>query len=163
MKVAMYNNIRQAMTVQLMKASNWFVYIKSGTGEGDCEVDVGSLWLPDYGCVDFWRREGDVSPGPVRPGEFPANGGGDDMLNDFMGELGGNADLATVYTNAIECAKAYGDSSASVPENVGDLPTDGSFPECFFNYPVFYGWGEWHGAYKQWWMRPETVNPLSTM
>jgi hypothetical protein len=158
LKNAMTNTIRQGLVKSIQKPQQFFVFINTGKSEADCPDRVGGIYMSQYGgCVDFWYNMGRWSSN-----KFYANAAADEKMNDLKGEVGGSVNLEAMYTNAIECAIKYGTSDQSVGDSSA-WPSDGSYPDCFFNYPVFKGWGSWKGGVGKWMLQAADNGPLSTI
>lgn len=145
---ALNNTVRQGMVTAILRKDLHYVFIDTGRQEEDCNT-VGSVWMPQYeGCVSLWKEAMDGERSPL--GYGAGNGMTEDKYNAMTGELGGYHDLEVAYTNAIECAMAYGESNHPVSGDPSSYAFDGSYPECYFNYPVFKGWAYWKGVYQCW-------------
>jgi hypothetical protein len=48
-------------------------------------------------------------------------------------------DKEEFFTNAYGCAESYPDGVAHLDSNWEAFPTDGSLPECFYNFPLVQG------------------------
>jgi hypothetical protein len=142
--------VKQAMATTILRKDRHFVFIDTGRGEDDCNT-AGSVWMPEHeGCAQLWKVMdlGGDTRDPL--GYGMANGGSEDLFNAITGDTGGHQDLATTYENAIQCALAYNEAFHHVSADPTTYAFDGSYPECYFNYPVFKGWAFWKGIYQSW-------------
>ncbi|CAM1503527.1 Fc.00g011180.m01.CDS01 [Cosmosporella sp. VM-42] len=133
----------QAVVTALLSNQDWFVWIDEDLNtEASCSRTEGTnndgrRWIDGW-CYDLWVWKRDINS---KDGLYTANSadGETDAKFKAMQEPGwGDADLAEIYKNAIDCALKYPDGDGVASADDLEILVGGA-SVCFFNYPVIRG------------------------
>ncbi|KAI0176111.1 hypothetical protein GGR52DRAFT_346224 [Hypoxylon sp. FL1284] len=119
--------LKQGSVMAILRAQEYFIFVDEKWGDQkSCEEKGTRKWV-DNSCAELWQLD---------HGEPNVMGKGskDDYVKDMQDSKYGSFDMAKVYSGSIACARS---GQSGVDQN--KLPTDGSLPQCFYNFAVFKG------------------------
>ncbi|KAH0559084.1 hypothetical protein GP486_004335 [Trichoglossum hirsutum] len=146
--------MRQSLVVTLLKAAGYYIFVNTDRDQNACNGITGSRFINGVSNRPLPRVSRKLTPYPtyqqcytIEHGErFRINGNiaqttkvidRNVVLNFDDPSKGYNIDVVTFYNNAQACQDAHPNFDGEV--DTAAIPTDGSYPQCFFNLPVIKG------------------------
>ncbi|ORY15128.1 hypothetical protein BCR34DRAFT_598607 [Clohesyomyces aquaticus] len=124
--------LRQRLVSTALKSQGYYVFVDQDRTQDDCNGITGSRWIENQCFTIEHFRLSASSPQGIRGTTKVISK--DIVLKFDDPNAGYNINVEQFYRNADACQNAHPGFDGNIDPN--GIPTDGSYPQCFFNIPV---------------------------